>query len=194
MPRPTREQIDDEIVDAAAGLFARLGLRQTSLQAVADAVGYSKTGLLHRFGSKDGLRAAVGERLRREVDELVASADGLPAGPGRDRALVEAVVDLALRRPGACALVLGLAVRPQLEEGQEDATVTAVADALLAAFGLVPGDPTPDLPRAVRVVGALGAVATTVVGLPDQDPAVVRPHLVQTAYDALGHAGPGSRS
>ena len=46
----------------AAGLFARHGFAHTSVQQVADAVGYSKPGLLHRFGSKDALfQAALAE-------------------------------------------------------------------------------------------------------------------------------------
>jgi hypothetical protein len=38
MPRPTKSEIDAEIIDRAAGLFARYGFENTSLQQIADAV------------------------------------------------------------------------------------------------------------------------------------------------------------
>ncbi|WP_199725699.1 helix-turn-helix domain-containing protein [Nocardiopsis sp. Huas11] len=53
MVEPTSEQIDAQIVDRAAGLFARHGFENTSVQQIADATGYSKAGVLRRFVTKD---------------------------------------------------------------------------------------------------------------------------------------------
>src|SRR3712207_7437562 len=65
----------------SAALFARRGFEQTSVQAIADAVGLSKAGLLHHFPSKDALRAAV----LAQVDTLGRTAlkkwGDSPAGP-----------------------------------------------------------------------------------------------------------------
>ena len=91
MPRQSREQADAEIVDRASALFARHGFAHTSLQQVADEVGYSKAGLLYRFPSKDAIyRAAVCSAQERTAS-LVERTAGLPAGVDRDRALVEAL-------------------------------------------------------------------------------------------------------
>ena len=68
--RPTRQEIDDEIVERAAALFARYGFQETSLQRIADAVGYSKTGLLHRFPTKEALQDAVIERWAGKVRDI----------------------------------------------------------------------------------------------------------------------------
>ena len=82
MPRPTKQQIEDEILETAAALFARHGFKETSIQRVADAVGYSKTGLLHRYPSKEALQEAVVDRALAEMRAVEAEAEGLPVGPG----------------------------------------------------------------------------------------------------------------
>lgn len=40
--RPTSREIDDQILDSAAGIFAVHGFAHASVQQIADAVGYSK--------------------------------------------------------------------------------------------------------------------------------------------------------
>src|SRR3712207_8758015 len=57
----------------SAALFARRGFEQTSVQAIADAVGLSKAGLLHHFPSKDALRAAVLAQVDRKSTRLNSS-------------------------------------------------------------------------------------------------------------------------
>jgi AcrR family transcriptional regulator len=111
--RPTRQEIDDEIVERAAALFARYGFQETSVQRIADAVGYSKTGLLHRFPTKEALQDAVIERWAGKVRAIAAGVRDLPPGPERDLAVVTDVVDLALRGPGVVSLPGAPASRAQ---------------------------------------------------------------------------------
>src|ERR1700754_640054 len=106
MPRPTKQQIDDEILEAAATLFARHGFRETSVQRIADAVGYSKTGLLHRYPSKEALQEAVVGRHLAELRAIIAVVADLPAGADRDRAVLNGLAHLAMRRPGSVRLLL----------------------------------------------------------------------------------------
>jgi hypothetical protein len=54
----------------------------------ADAVGYAKTGLLHRFPSKEALQQAVIDRAVTEVRAIAAEALTLPPGAARDRVVV----------------------------------------------------------------------------------------------------------
>jgi AcrR family transcriptional regulator len=61
-----------QILDAAVELFAATGYRGTGLQALADRVGMTATGLLYYFGTK--------ERLLREVVAERDRADQLPPG------------------------------------------------------------------------------------------------------------------
>jgi AcrR family transcriptional regulator len=181
MPRPTKQQIDDEILETAATLFARHGFKETSIQRVADAVGYSKTGLLHRYPTKEALQQAVVDRAVAEMRAIAAEADGLPVGPERDRVVVTGVAQLAIQRPGAVALLLSA-----LMSAPESDMLHQVGTVVFAAFGIT--DPecvtNTDLPRMVRIVGALGALAVTAVALQDK---INLDGIVEVGYDALGH-------
>ncbi|WP_306208637.1 TetR/AcrR family transcriptional regulator [Actinoplanes sp. RD1] len=188
MPRPTRQEIDDEIVDHAAALFARHGFRETSVQRIADAAGYSKTGLLHRFPSKEALWAAVAERCTALLREVAARPGDLPPGPARDRAVLTALADVALRHPGMIAVVLNSFSRAA--EHGDSPLLDEVGAVLLAAFA-VP-DTFPDVARGVRVVGALGALAVAALACRDLPAGEVREHLVAAAFDALGHPRPAT--
>src|SRR3712207_8122613 len=106
MARPFRQQVDEGILDRAAALFARRGFAKTSVQDIADAVGLSKTGLLHHYPSKDALHEAVlaqaGTLGRRGLDQ----GGGLPPGPARDPHVLEVLGDVALAPPRLVAPLL----------------------------------------------------------------------------------------
>lgn len=189
MPRPTKEQIDAEILDCAATLFARHGFRETSVQRIADAVGYSKTGLLHRYPSKEALQDAV---VGRCIAEMRGVADGvahLRAGPERDRAAITAMVANAMARPGFVALLLSSLVT---EPDSEVATALKPGyEAILEIFGLPAElEDAADLPRVTRVTGALGALAVARVALLEHPSAELAGHLVDVTWNALGHPRP----
>lgn len=184
MPRPTKQQIEDEILETAATLFARHGFKETSIQRVADAVGYSKTGLLHRFPSKEALQEAVLDRAIGEMRAVAAEAEHLPVGPRRDRVVLTGVARLALERPGAVALLLsGLTSAPESETLQE------IGGVVFAAFGVARPECVADvdLPRMLRIIGAVGALAVTAVALQDKLGPAALTDIVEVSYDALGH-------
>ena len=185
MTRPFRHLVDEGILDRAAALFARRGYAKTSVQDVADAVGLSKTGLLHHYPSKDALHEAVLDQAatlgRRVLDQL----GDLPPGPARDLRALEVLVDVALAHPGLVALML--APVTDLDAEPE----SAVTDLVLRAFGVDPEVLEP--PRAVRVVGALAALAVLTLAAHAQDRTTAwRQHIVATCFDALGHRRPGA--
>ena len=101
-----RRQVDDHIVDRAAALFARHGFAQTSVQAVADAVGLSKAGLLHHFSSKQALWDAVLVHAAALGESACDAVADLPPGRARDLRAVEVLADIALSHPGLVALLL----------------------------------------------------------------------------------------
>ena len=78
----------DALLARAIGHFAEHGVGDTSLRALAGAIGTSHRMLIYHFGSRDGLLAAVvdtveqGARdtLARMVDEAKADPDPLDAG------------------------------------------------------------------------------------------------------------------
>lgn len=188
MPRPTRQELDDEIIDVAARLFARHGIKQTSVQRIADAVGYSKTGLLHRYPSKEALQQAVLQRCVAEMQAIAAAVGDRAPGPARDRAALELLADLAIRRPGLVALLLS--ILGALDATDVPAHMEQIGAALFAAFATDPeGDPV----RMVRVVGALGALAVASVACQAQPSGEVRELLVAVSHDALGHPRAAAR-
>jgi len=83
---PTRKQEQSEktrqrLLDAAAGLFAAKGYRDTSVQSIAEAAGISRGSIFWHFGSKEGLLLAVVEaslaRFERQLERL---GEGTPMG------------------------------------------------------------------------------------------------------------------
>src|ERR1044072_4109028 len=106
MARAFRQLIDEGILDRAAELFAQHGFEQTSLRALAEAVGLSKAGLLHHFPSKDALYTAAHDVSRARAREVLDQVADLPSGPERDRRALELLTDVALERPGLVALAV----------------------------------------------------------------------------------------
>lgn len=68
MGRPRRHSVDD-LLDAAAGLFADGGARAVTMSAVAKAAGAPSGSLYHRFGDRPSLLAAL---WARTVDRFQA--------------------------------------------------------------------------------------------------------------------------
>jgi AcrR family transcriptional regulator len=187
--RPIRQQIDSQILDRAAALFARRGFEQTSVQAIADATGFSKAGLLHHFPSKDALREAVLAQARTLGEQVLAQVHDLPLGAARDRRAVEALVDTALAHPGLVSLLLTPATRVGAEVSDADPDVGGPW--AFGAFGVDPDTADPE--RLVRVAGALAALAVLTLGAQqNSESAVLRPLIVATSFDALGHRRPGA--
>jgi len=191
---PYRQQAEADVLDTAAALFARRGFAKTSVQDVADAVGLSKTGLLHHFPSKQALHDAVHAHIGALGEQVLAQVSGLPLGPQRDRLSVEVLVDVALRHPGMVAMMLAPVSDLAVDE-EPDTEPGAVASAALAAFGveLPEGGPDaslsgPELERCTRVTGALAALAVlTLAARRSGAPTAWRPHVVATCLGALGH-------
>ncbi|WP_232663383.1 TetR/AcrR family transcriptional regulator [Pseudonocardia sp. TRM90224] len=131
--RQTSEQIDRAILDAAAETFAIHGYDRTSVQLLADAVGYSKTGLLHRFSSKQVIYETAVEAARRSVDDLLGTvAAGDPVG------VLRAVAESALARPGLTSLIIA-SIKLASDQPARD-ELYAQVDRVHAALGLTGAD------------------------------------------------------
>jgi AcrR family transcriptional regulator len=140
--RQTSAEIDRAILDAAARTFAVHGYAKTSVQQLADAVGYSKAGLLHRFASKQALYDAVVAEAGGAVEEILDGVAGVPAGPARIGRTLELVAARALDRPGLVHLLVA-SVRPASDEPGRLALHARLLD-LAGALGTRPDDTRPD--------------------------------------------------
>ena len=182
MPRPTKSEINAEIIDRAAGLFAKHGFAHTSLQQIADAVSYSKAGLLHHYPSKQALYDAA---LRTSLEHMQALADtvqDMPVGVERDRAVVENAVDFTFAWPGVSAFA------NRLVEGEQsnDPELTRMGLLIYSALGTDLMTASQD--RLVRVTSAFTGLAGTALAA---SRAGIAPHwralIIATAMDTLGH-------
>jgi AcrR family transcriptional regulator len=90
MGRPGGPERRAAILEAAVDLFGEHGYRGAGLQALAKKVGISTAGILHHFGTKEGLlQALIDYRFEREADNY------LPVLATGGRAAVEAMPRIA---------------------------------------------------------------------------------------------------
>lgn len=177
--------IDEQILDIAAGLFAVHGFERTSLKQVADAAGYSKTGLLHRFPSKQALLDAVRALVLRKLDELESATTDAVIGGKRDA--VAAIVEGAMDYPGLVQFLVD-------EIQTADATTAgcgATNDSELkkrgmAILGLFAG-PNPTREQEFRTILALEMICTGVVVGASEEHGLPRERLVPVLLDVAGH-------
>jgi AcrR family transcriptional regulator len=145
----------DALLGRAIGHFAEHGVGDTSLRALADAIGTSHRMLIYHFGSREGLLAAVvdaveqGARdtLARMVDEAHDDPDPFEAGMRfwhlvTDDALVYGPLFFELSSHAMLGLPHAVDLRGRL--------VTTWLDALVEMWG-VRGVAEPDARRQARI-------------------------------------------
>ncbi len=186
MPRPTKAQIDAEILDRSAALFARHGFANTSLQQIADAVGYTKAGLLHHFPNKESLYRAAVRSCREQVAALAGAVEEVPPGAERDRAVVEGLVDMTFAFPGMSAFTNTLVGSDDI-----DPEIAEIGLVLVTALGI---DPTAvDDERMVRVISAMaGLTAAALQAVRIDHTRQWREHIIAATIDTLTSASSGS--
>ncbi|ATE54340.1 TetR/AcrR family transcriptional regulator [Actinosynnema pretiosum] len=183
MPRPTKHELDAEIIDSAARLFARHGFEHTSLQQLADAVGYTKAGLLHHYPSKKALYRAVLERGNAETRALLARIDHLPPGEERDRAAIVGSVQFTIDWPGLSMLSISAGMDSGPVDQEE---FVEMGRAMLAIFCVDPEDY--DVTRFIRLgVATAGLMSITLAAVQLGAQEQWRDRIVATAMAALGH-------
>ena len=111
----------DRILDAAEQLVAAQGASSLTLDAVAQAAGVSKGGLLYHYPNKDALLAAMIERHCDDLDERCArELEGLPADQPSSRlkaSILGVLTPRAGREDVGAALLAAAANKPALLDG-----------------------------------------------------------------------------
>jgi hypothetical protein len=140
--RQSAAEIDHAILDVAAGMFATHGFTHTSVQQIADAVGYSKP---HR---------AVVQEVQETVQEIVGHAVAHSDQPDQLTSVLELVTRKALERPGMVHMMLA-AFQPENEE-------PGIESAQAAGYRLVDAldHPLSSPAERLRVVLALELIVT----------------------------------
>jgi AcrR family transcriptional regulator len=101
-PDEPRETGRESIVARAMELFGARGIEATSLREVARGAGVSPALVVHHFGGKDGLVAAVDEAALGEFGAAWAAGEPLE-GPQLLRRRAEQTAQVMRDRPDVCA-------------------------------------------------------------------------------------------
>jgi AcrR family transcriptional regulator len=157
------------LIEAATGLFAHNGYRDTSIQQIADTAGISRGSIFWHFGSKEGLLWAVAEELfARWEHEILVPEVGEATGIEAVRRSLDAHRAFLTGETDAHRLfyvLLGDALGPRADLADEFARLHGHFKKLGAAWiglgvdkGEVRADADPEA-LAVAIVGALGGIA-----------------------------------
>lgn len=107
----------DRILRVAARLYTRQGYEATSMRAIADAAGVTKSLVAYHFGSKEELFSSL---LREAIGDCRDSADAV------------------LRRESSAAARLRAMLRAQFARAREAPEVVAFAHEVMTSPGLLP--------------------------------------------------------
>ncbi|MEL6980286.1 MAG: TetR family transcriptional regulator [Pseudomonadota bacterium] len=150
----------EQLLAAATRLFAEKGFYGASIANIADEVGLTKQALLHHFGSKEALYAAVLQEIADALTERLAALQRRESDP--IARLEAALIDgLALETAGEAHL--RVLMRELLDNPMRAATarrwmLKPYLDALVAMLLAVPGlerlTPTAALGLVYQLVGA----------------------------------------
>jgi AcrR family transcriptional regulator len=173
-----RSSTREEILSAAAGLFATVGYKGTSLQDIAVAVGCSKATLLYHFATKEVILATLVAPPVRDLATLVETLEGLSTETARDR-VIEGFVDLVLTYRKEIAVIFH--DLPYLLQAPSFEGVKELTDQLAAA--LAGGSREPAQLLGVKVV--MAGVALVVVDPQEPDGEDTRAALIGVARRAL---------
>jgi AcrR family transcriptional regulator len=153
LPVDTRQRL----IDVAISLISRYGFAGTSLQMIADELGFTKAAIYYHFRTRDQLLVAVMEPMLRQIQQVVglaedqrtprtqmdAMVDGFAAVVAKNRALAAVMVfDPSVHRvlqgqpEWGDLIVRQLALLTQLDSGAADSGASGVIKATALLTGL----------------------------------------------------------
>jgi AcrR family transcriptional regulator len=173
------------LIEVAVDLFTRHSFAGTSLQMIADELGFTKAAIYHHFRTREQMLAAVLEPILDELRTVVVYAETRRTAHARAEHMLAGYAALAVRNRG---LVAVLAVDPSvaavLTERAEWGDLIKRQLALLADVD--PG-PAGEI-KAAMVFAGMAAAAGPAWGNFDDD--ALREHLVDAARRTLGVRAP----
>ena len=173
------------LIEAAIDLFTRHSFAGTSLQMIADELGFTKAAIYHHFRTREQLLAAVLEPILDELRTVVESAEAKRTAHARAEHMLTGYAALAVRNRGLVAvLAADPSVATVLNERSEWGDLIKRQLALLADVD--PG-PAGEVKAAMVFAGMAGAVGPAGAALDDD---VLLDHLVDAGRRTLGLRAP----
>ncbi|CAN5692790.1 TetR/AcrR family transcriptional regulator [soil metagenome] len=168
------------LIDVAVDLFTRHSFAGTSLQMIADELGFTKAAIYHHFRTREQLLDAVVEPILERLREIIGEADKLRGAHARADHMLNGFADLAVTNRVVSVLAADPAVAEMLRTRRVWDDLIERQIALLA--DVEPG-PAGQVKAAVVLAGIAGASGPAFVNLDRDD---LRRHLVDTGRRALG--------
>ncbi|OBK71807.1 TetR family transcriptional regulator [Mycobacterium sp. 1274761.0] len=177
------------LVDVAVDLFTQHSFAGTSLQMIADEMGFTKAAIYYHFRTREELLAAVVEPMREQLSGIVAAAEAQRSATARADHMLRGYVELAVANR---ALVSVLACDPSVTTLLRDqphwAELINRQLVLLAGGG---HEPAGLIRATVALAGISSAVGPAWITLDDDD---LLAHLVETGRRTLGLRRKGNGS
>jgi AcrR family transcriptional regulator len=173
------------LIEVTTDLFTRYSFAGTSLQMIADELGFTKAAIYHHFRTREQLLGAVVEPMLDELRTVVESAETRRTPHARAEHMLVGYAALAVRNRGLVAVLAGdPSVATVLTERAESGDLIRRQLALLADVD--PG-PAGEVKAAMVFAGMAGAAGPTWGKLDDE---ALREHLVEAGRRTLGLRAP----
>jgi AcrR family transcriptional regulator len=185
LERPAVADTRQRLIDVAVDLFIRHSYAGTSLQMIADDLGFTKAAIYHHFRTREQLLVAVLEPMLDQLREIVEVAQTRRTAHARAEHMMSGYAALAVRNRGLVAvLAADPGVAAALDERPEWRDLIERQLSLLADV-----DPGPSGEvRAAMVFAGMAGAAGPATGNLDDD--ALREHLVDAGRRTLGLRAP----
>jgi AcrR family transcriptional regulator len=172
------------LIDVAVDLFTRYSFAGTSLQMIADELGFTKAAIYHHFRTREQLLDAVVEPILDRLRVIIDAAEQLRGVHARADHMLTGFAELAVEN----RVVAVLAADPAVAEMLRTRRVwDDLIDRQMALLADVESGPAGMVKAAVVLAGISGASGPNFAGL---DRAELQRYLVETGRRALGLRAP----
>ncbi|MGV0743302.1 TetR/AcrR family transcriptional regulator [Mycolicibacterium sp. XJ870] len=181
MKTMTEESTRARLVDAAVTLFTKNGFAGTSLQMIADELGFTKAAIYYHFRTREQLLTAVVEPILAQLAVVVEEAEGMRGAHARADHMLCGYAELAVHNRALVSVLAGdPSVNDALRTRPEWDAVINRQMALLADIDQGPGGM---VKAAVVFSGIAGAAGPASADLAADD---LYRHLIDAGRRTLG--------
>jgi AcrR family transcriptional regulator len=178
---PTAADTRQRLIDVAVDLFTRHSFAGTSLQMIADEMGFTKAAIYYHFRTREELLAAVVEPIFEQLSIVIAAAETQRSVSARADHMLAGYAELAVANR---ALVSVLACDPSVTTLlREQPHWSQLINRQLALLAGDDKDPAGLIKATVALAGISSAVGPAWIAVGDDD--LLR-HLVDTGRRTLG--------
>jgi AcrR family transcriptional regulator len=182
LPVDTRQRL----LDVAVSLISKHGFAGTSLQMIADELGFTKAAIYYHFRTRDQLLVAVMEPMLRQIQQVVAMAESQRTPRAQMDAMVDGFAEVvAKNRSLAAVMVFDPGVHRVLQSQPDWGDLIVRQLALLTQLDSDAADSGAS--EVIRATALLTGLAGAATGAPlDMDEATLVQELSQIGRRMMG--------